>query len=464
MNSKSQSINIDDSNFADTLFKQAKDKGLQAIQPIINKLLRSIPKKIIKGSTLSDFLLSWGKTFDSFIKQYDNLNKKRNRQIAQAVNSSVRRIIGGTNMDLFNIVKTTEQIRYLIKAMYNVIQVFEQEFNININYGIFIGPSESASGNIEVQIKDINADVLSEAASYNYYNVIDNRTNKPKLMLSSRIKLSATSQSGDNTQFKSNDDAVRSFEIPFFGSKEEVTDDEQTKGDLWLKLINQYWNDAIKHINPRVRKQRKLNQIFASYMYNRTKNGKNQEGVLGEGVIKAFLICEHLALIESKYSEYIEYCKSNNIKKGKGTEILGGPKYSKVIKALEAIMKPDKDIYFATGDFDYREVWDALKNNQVIVKDLTETSFSKISSSQMKQLYGIYKDYINQQIQIKKFNASVSGYTTINLCRMLAQNFTDNNFLNLVNNKSMEMFEEALRVSTGSSAQEFMDALRKNLT
>ena len=434
----------------DKAIEQAELNGLIKIKPIISNILTSIPNKMEHQNQIGQFLQNWGKTFGQLYEQYNSLNEQREKLIINL--SKLTQI----NQVFFfpQITEITTQISYIIKAMYNAIHAFEKDFNIEINYGIFLGPTEEEAklgkGTIKLYLEDVDADFLSDKASYDYYPTTKKNGQPGKPKLSSRIDIVTITDASGQTTLKG-DQTVEAISIPIDDITLINKKNYTYSNNNWLKAIQLYWDKALQYLNMRLKNQRKIDHLFNKYLAN--------EGTLGEGVIKAYLIQEHLHFIQEYYVQYI-----NTHNKGKKAKTVGGPDYNLVIKDLEKIMTPDADIYLATGDFDYREVWDALKNNQAIFNSLTKTSFDDITSEEMKRLYKMYESFYTRQIQIKKNNSGVPGGTTISICKAFGYYFQEPSFTDFVQGRSFEKFEEALRVTTARSVDKFMQTLLQNLT
>lgn len=371
---------------------------------------------------LEQLLIKWGEKFQNWQKEYEKL-------YSTYFDTAIAELSKSANTPNFtNAARYRLLISEWIRVGKQLLEQFTENFNIKINLGVF--REQQKDGNLSL-VFGIDEQKISVTPATTAFS----GTSFAPAAVLARIKAVSAGTIKENFEHVEEIKLPPVFSQNFDSLEEEIA-------ERYLLAIDDYFDKAISQLEG-VNRKGDVRELYKAYANQTNKKGEKVSpnfGVLGEGVIKSYLMYRHMASIGKMYYKYrFDHPK-------KKLALLGGTNLEKSVEDFKEILKTNNINYILQGDFEYRQIWDSLKRYNKYVKDVVNP-LSNRETEESKNLYNLYLEYINQKIQIKESGQSgIRSAVTVNAIFQFANSFQKNSvFLNKIKGYKKEEFSEVLQ-------------------
>lgn len=433
-------------------FEKIKQGSLKrAIQSTdFSKAITSLNEEIIQNKT---------KTFLGTYKERQTYFTKQKRKFTEWVNAYDNLLVQyAENIKIFgNASDILAKIAILTQQGYDLLESFQEDFNIYINYAIFFHSTkkEIKQGLGFITFRILNSSsVLKEA---------DARWSQSNQKVISHITVqNKTSIKNDVQQ------SYIDINIPI-----EQGAEKHTFRQIYLSKIQNHILEIFQIISGT-----KGTMPAVGAKLCRNFEQVKTFGRLGEGVLSTYLMSEHLNQLKDLYDKFVD--DPNHQSLGEFRNLGGSKNRSNIIfKDLLLLLDPfDTLSFFTTGDFEYVQIWNVLHSHQLVLADLNqETDLYKANHKNIKSITHIqydtstsapinmlYENYKNIRLQVKQPNADVKGQTIYNYCKGLSKILNDDAIFEKLSQSSYENLKKALENTRETSAEDYMKAFLQTLS
>lgn len=377
---------------------------------------------------MADKFKIWVDTYDTLLQQY-----------AQTMQSS-----GQSSQILADIAKLTQD-------GYNLLETFQEDFNIYINYAVFF---HTPKREIKKSLGSITFRILNSSSALKEARARWSQSNQK--VISHIIVQNKTAIKNDIQQ------SYIDINIPI-----EQGAEKKTFRQIYLSKIQNHILKIAQSVSGTKGSMPAAGKELCHNFEDVTNFGR-----LGEGVLSTYLMSEHLDKLKELYDIFAADPNHTNLGDFRN---LGGPKNrsSIIFKDLLSLLDPSDTLsFFTTGDFEYAQIWEVLHSHQLVLADLNqETDLYKTKHKDIKSVENVkydtltskpiktlYENYKNIRLQIKQPKADVKGQTIYNYCKALSKMLNDKEIFTKLSQSSYENLKKALENTRETSAEDYTKA------